>query len=544
MCVEAYGEVRDGSTVDPELRLPIVSIPASKAMAQLRAGAARSKWPDLRTPGKPLEGVADVACAPTFEIHPDDQIFTVGSCFARNIEFRLEEIGFSTPMYNPGVRAKLAELGEALPFFNKYNVSVIRSELEWAAGVARPPEEQVLLPLPDGAVQEGFFNPRNKGGVSVEEARARRAYVAGLFSRFPECRIFIMTLGLVEVWRDLKTGLRLNVIPRALIDAEPDRFVLDVLSYEEVLSELEAIHALLARHGHPEVKVLITVSPVPLSRTFRPIDVISANTYSKSVQRAAVETFVTAHENVDYFPSYETVTLTDRRLAFESDNRHVQAGVVARIVDRFLRAYSPDLQFADTNKPLVESDDNPRSAEDLLYAAKMQMAARQYAIAANSLGRLIAKFGDRHKFITTAELRLRFGTSLAKTGMRDLAQEQFRLAAKAEDGEASLLLKCADKLLSCGDAEAAAGALNKAQLLDAPEPELMVRRARLFMAASQTGAAAELLTDLLARQDLDQKLRNLASSLLESGGPARALEHLAPGGAARHLQQAGGGEAP
>lgn len=496
--------------------MPIVSIPASEAMAQFRADGGRSKWPDHRASDRRLEGLAEVACAPTFEIRPDDRIFTVGSCFARNIEFRLQEIGFDTPMYSHDIRVKLGELGESLPFFNKYNVSVIRSELEWAAGVSRPPEEQVLLPLPDGGVQEGFFNPRSKVGVPIEEARARRGYVAGLFSRFPECRIFVMTLGLVEVWRDTRSGLRLNVTPsRALVAAEPDRFVLDVLSYEEVLAELHAIHALLARFGHPDVKILITVSPVPLSLTFRPIDVISANTYSKSVQRAAVEAFVAAHDNVDYFPSYETVTLTDRRLAFDADNRHVQTGVVARVVDRFLRAYSPDLQFEDTSKPLAESDSDPRTAQELLAAAKTQMLAKQYAVAADSLRRLIGKFGDRHKFIATAELRLRLGACLSKAGANDLALEQLRIAAAAGDATVDVLLKCADRLIDCGDGEGAASVLARSEALGgADDAEVLVRRARLLTLDSQTAAAAEMLRRVLARPGSDPKLRNQAEALL------------------------------
>ena len=81
----------------------------------------------------------------------------------------------------------------------------------------------------------------------------------------------------------------------------------------EILEELEAIHALLSAHCLPDFKMLATVSPVPLQATFRPEDVMTANAYSKAVQRAALEAFVLRHNNVDYFPSFETVTLTDRR---------------------------------------------------------------------------------------------------------------------------------------------------------------------------------------------------------------------------------------
>ena len=71
--------------------------------------------------------------------------------------------------------------------------------------------------------------------------------------------------------------------------------------------------------------MLISVSPVPLKNvTFTGQDALTANTYSKSALRAASEEFVAGHEDVDYFPSYKIVTLTDRSAAFVEDNMHSQ----------------------------------------------------------------------------------------------------------------------------------------------------------------------------------------------------------------------------
>src|SRR5690606_27730028 len=117
-----------------------------------------------------------------------------------------------------------------------------------------------------------------------------------------DTRVIILTMGLVEVWYDKMSGLYLNgPPPKAIITAEPDRFELHVLSYEDVITALEAIHALIAKHCRSDAQILITVSPVPFKVSFTGRDALSANTYSKSVLRAAVETFARAHENVDYF---------------------------------------------------------------------------------------------------------------------------------------------------------------------------------------------------------------------------------------------------
>jgi hypothetical protein len=52
-----------------ERRLPILTIPASGATAQVMAAGA--KWPDYGT-SDCLDGLADAACSPTFEIRPDE----------------------------------------------------------------------------------------------------------------------------------------------------------------------------------------------------------------------------------------------------------------------------------------------------------------------------------------------------------------------------------------------------------------------------------------------------------------------------------------
>ena len=86
--------------------------------------------------------------------------------------------------------------------------------------------------------------------------------------------------------------------------------------------------------------IIVTVSPVSLAATFRPDDVLVANTYSKSVQRAAVEAFVMTHDAY-YFPSYEYVTLTDRKFAWaDRDFRHVRQETVDRIMADVLLAYA------------------------------------------------------------------------------------------------------------------------------------------------------------------------------------------------------------
>ncbi len=79
-----------------------------------------------------------------------------------------------------------------------------------------------------------------------------------------------------------------------------------------------------------------------MNTTFTGGEVLVANTYSKAVQRAAVEAFVRSHNNVDYFPSYESVILSDRRRAWREDQAHASDEIVRLNVLRMVEAYGDD----------------------------------------------------------------------------------------------------------------------------------------------------------------------------------------------------------
>jgi hypothetical protein len=149
-----------------------------------------------------------------------------------------------------------------------------------------------------------------------------------------------VTLGLVEVWRDLDADTYLNTTPPpAAIASYPGRYEFYVSNFAENFANLERIHDLLRRFGHPDTKIIVTVSPVPLMVTFTQQDIIVANTYSKSLLRTAAQEWAAAHDNVHYFPSYEIVMNSARDAAWLEDLRHVQGRLVNHIMDIFLRHY-------------------------------------------------------------------------------------------------------------------------------------------------------------------------------------------------------------
>ncbi len=277
---------------------------------------------------------------PGFSIHPGDAIMTIGSCFARELEAVLATRGFDVPAMQLSIPPEERPPGtKPNVILNKYTVHAMENEIRWLFEPPDWPDETFFLRTDD----EMWHDPHlvhNLAPAPLERVKARRAMVMDTMSALPRCRVIVMTLGLVEAWFDHHTGLYLNAVPpRKSLTVAPDRFELHVLQYEEILAGLHRIHDLLLRHGHSDFRVLLTVSPVPFKSTFTGQDAVAANTYGKSVQRAAAEVFAATHKRVDYFPSYEICTQSPRPLTFNQDNIHVTPKVVDAIMSTVLQAY-------------------------------------------------------------------------------------------------------------------------------------------------------------------------------------------------------------
>ena len=170
--------------------------------------------------------------------------------------------------------------------------------------------------------------------VGLEETLERRALIQAVTKRIQNCRAVILTLGLAEVWRDVKADVFVNCTPiPSLFKTQPGRYEFHLTNFAENRANLEAIYALLSQYGHPDFHIIVTVSPVPLMNTFSTMDIVVANTWAKSLLRAVAQEWADAHSNVDYFPSYEIVQNSDRAAAWERDLRHVKGAGAQHIMD-------------------------------------------------------------------------------------------------------------------------------------------------------------------------------------------------------------------
>jgi hypothetical protein len=86
-----------------------------------------------------------------------------------------------------------------------------------------------------------------------EETWRRRALINMVNQRIAQCRVVIITLGLVEAWRDTATDTFINATPiPELFRRYPSRYEFHVTDFSQNLANLEATHALVARFGHSE----------------------------------------------------------------------------------------------------------------------------------------------------------------------------------------------------------------------------------------------------------------------------------------------------
>ena len=145
-------------------------------------------------------------------------------------------------------------------------------------------------------------------------------------------QVFVITLGMNEVWYLRNTDYAFSRCPWRISSSLVEK---KVLSVQENLDELEKMYTIW-KQFNPKLKLIVTVSPIPIHASFRGKDnhVVSANCHSKSTLRVVAESFSQAHKDVWYFPSYESVMYCTEN-AWLSDQRHVSRKTVEKVMQLF-----------------------------------------------------------------------------------------------------------------------------------------------------------------------------------------------------------------
>ncbi|QTI82193.1 GSCFA domain-containing protein (plasmid) [Roseomonas marmotae] len=341
--------------------MPILSLPYGDAEQRLRSNREHGRWwfaENLPVETRALgaserlkKPALELLIRPNFRMGRTSNIFTIGSCFAREIEEAMLQDGMnvvSNPavftQWEPRAPAGLSDTEDhifRMGYINKYTIGTMVDELRWAAEAVPTGQHPAVQEVSKGRFAD-LAAHNILAGDDEAAVRARRDAMSQLMRCAFQADVIVLTLGLAEGWRDQVTGTWLVDSPLTLKPEQPERYTLEVLSFADQMAGLREIAALLDRYGRPNWRMVLTVSPVPFLATFTGDDVVVANSYSKSVLRAAAEEFTRENNRADYFPSFEMANYSDAASVWKSDRRHIQKEFVQKIVHTFRGSYLQD----------------------------------------------------------------------------------------------------------------------------------------------------------------------------------------------------------
>ncbi|MCA8906838.1 MAG: GSCFA domain-containing protein [Rhodospirillaceae bacterium] len=280
------------------------------------------------------DGLLLPSLEPRFTLTSDQKIFTIGSCFARNIEAELTGRGFDVPVAK-FVLPKDEFRHPGPHMLNEYNAGTILQRIESVFGEFRYSDEMGVEAVEGGYLD--LFLHIHQQPVSLERLLERRREIAATYQELASSSALVITLGLVESWFDSLHGCYVNKAPsKSLIQKNPGRFHFHRMDVEDVLARMNACIEII--NANMKTNIVLTVSPVPIEATFSGDNVILANSYSKSVLRVAASLLYEKFDNIDYFPSYE-VALSKGTAGFAGDNIHIDKMLVKEIIAYMVQNY-------------------------------------------------------------------------------------------------------------------------------------------------------------------------------------------------------------
>jgi hypothetical protein len=271
----------------------------------------------------------------------EDRVASAGSCFASNLVPYLERSGIAyvrTELPHPAFAHLPDNLGYrnfSAAYGNIYTAAQLRQLLERCLGEFNPAEDRWYT---DGQIIDPFRpGLRYRARSDAEFDALTRQHLAAVRRAFTAASAFVFTLGLSEGWICTADGAALPACPSTVAgEFDPRRHAFKNYTVAEVRDHLIEFVAKL-RTINPTVRIILTVSPVPLVATATSQHVLAATIYSKSVLRAAAGEVCSAVPGVRYFPAYEIVTGPQApEDFFEVDRRNVSEKGVATVMSALL----------------------------------------------------------------------------------------------------------------------------------------------------------------------------------------------------------------
>ncbi|MDI1307899.1 MAG: GSCFA domain-containing protein [Methylotenera sp.] len=277
-----------------------------------------------------------------------EKLATAGSCFAQHIARTLQKNGFNYYVAEKGDSSLSAEelynrnYGVfSARYGNLYTTRQLVQLFDRAYGTFKPSEQ--YWKNSEGKFIDPFRPQIQPNGFNtiVELEKSRDEHFVCVREMFESMDVFVFTLGLTESWRNKADGAVYPLAP-GVVAGELNHNIHEFVNFRvsDVVNDMQLFIEKLLK-VNPKVRLILTVSPVPLIATYENKHVLVSTTYSKSVLRSAAEELCQANSMCEYFPSYEIITGNyTKGEYFEEDLRSVKSEGVDQVMRLFLKHYS------------------------------------------------------------------------------------------------------------------------------------------------------------------------------------------------------------
>lgn len=304
---------------------------------------------------------------PKFYIN--QSVVTFGSCFAQHIGNAMKQRGFqwlSTEIAPFGLSEKDCKLFNYNIFSARtgsiYTTTLLKQWTDWALDKKEVPNEvwekngRYYDPFRPRIEPNGFASPE-------EVCQSLNQAIASFKESIEKAHYFMFTLGLTESWINTELNYEYPMCPGTVsgdFDATKHKFVNQ--QFYQIISALSQSMEMM-RGVNPQLKFILTVSPVPLMATNSNQHIVVATMASKSTLRAVTNQLATNRGYVDYFPSYEMINSPVFKGAFfESNQRSVNLNGVNFVMDNFFKCLVD--KFGEYKNDLVNPKKTTMQNED------------------------------------------------------------------------------------------------------------------------------------------------------------------------------------
>jgi hypothetical protein len=272
-----------------------------------------------------------------FALTKSDRLATAGSCFAQNVAKYLrakdsvdfietEALSAEDPVFS-GRYGNIYTARQLVQLFDECQSGIA----DPACAIQRHDGRYVDVNRP--LISEAGF------ATAAEVLTARQAHITAIKPVFNDADVFVFTLGLTESWCSKTSGKVYPVCPGIYSDDPNTDYAFKNFSFTEILQDMQIFLTKLAT-VNPKVRVLLTVSPVPLTASFSDDHILTATMHSKSILRTVCGELVVLFDNAYYFPTFEMIANPyTAGSAYEDNLRSVRPDAIQSVMRFFESEY-------------------------------------------------------------------------------------------------------------------------------------------------------------------------------------------------------------